>query len=55
MRNNYLTKIYGTGFSSGANTEQRLKLIATIILALCIVILIVTRSSIQEFLNFLMK
>jgi len=55
MKNNSLTKIHGTGFSSGADTEKKLKFFAVIVLALCVVILIATRESLPQFLNFLLK
>jgi hypothetical protein len=44
MKKNSLTKIYGTGFSPDASIEKKLKLIAAIILALCLVALIATTS-----------
>ena len=47
MKTNYLTKIYGTGFSSSASTEPKLKLITKIILFVCILLLIALRSSSQ--------
>jgi hypothetical protein len=55
MRKQSHTSISNTRFSSGASVEKRLKIFAVIILAACIVSLIVTRGSLQEFLNFLSK
>jgi len=55
MRKIYYSINSNTRFSSGAGVEKRLKIFAAIILAACIVSLIVTRGSLQEFLNFLFK
>lgn len=54
MKNSYLTKIHGTGFSSGVSTERKLKFVATIILLACILVLVATKG-LQEFSNFLLK
>jgi len=44
MKKNSLTKIYGTGFSPGARLESKLKLVAAIILVVCIILMIASRG-----------
>lgn len=55
MKKNYHTIISNTRFSSRTSIEKKLKFFAAIILAVCLVMLIATRSSMTEFLNFLLK
>jgi hypothetical protein len=45
MKKSSLTKIYGTGYSPGASMESKLKLIAKIILFICMIILIALNIS----------
>lgn len=44
MKKSALTKIYGTGYSPGASMEPKLKLIAAIIIFVCLILMIASQN-----------